>query len=442
MQQIYLLLCVVMSIACSSSLFAQNCPSFIQDAHQLAQTQLIRTKVQPLVMRGVESYSAQLICDQSGLTLKMLAEGSRPFRTGDELIFGAKGAFLNLAFTHEGERAMVGDAPVSTNLLSLDVDDIDWFNAHPVTTIFIRTPDREGVRKITLPEERRSQFNELMGCFSTTINRELIADRKSNALEVKYPGEPRPFGSYEATPVADVAANPVPGEAEARDDAAIAGLRADLSALRQEVQAQIEAERRKVTTEKKRLAEELAAAREATIAAIDAQGEAVVKARERGRLAVEAADQASADRIAEHQEKATQLLAEREDALANRLTAISEAENEIQEEALAKITAREEALRKKLWEIEAGEAKLTEELKERHSKEREQLIAEFEAERERILLAREKLQADFTAAKTAQAEALDKVRAEGEAALQLLRDKYAAEKKRIQEATASLEGKG
>ncbi|MEL6356218.1 MAG: hypothetical protein AAFQ37_04715, partial [Bacteroidota bacterium] len=140
MQQIYLLLCGVLSITCTTSLSTQPCSDYIKDVHVIHEAQLVRSKVQTVVMRANYTYSTQLVCDQGGLQLKLFSKGGVVFAAGDELILASEnGDFLNLAFESVPSKAKIGESPVSTNVLSLDLATLDWLNTAGVTTFYFRS---------------------------------------------------------------------------------------------------------------------------------------------------------------------------------------------------------------------------------------------------------------------------------------------------------------
>lgn len=301
MRQIYFLWGALLAFSFSSSLFAQDCSSLIQDAHQAGQAQLVRSQAKILVMRGVDAYSVQFLCDKSGLQLKIFSKGSTRLEEGDELIFGAQdAAFLNIAFETRAEQSKVGETPVSVNTLQLDSGSLEWLANHDISTLYIRRADQEQLRKYTLDPQRQSELNSLVDCFAQTVKSELVTNRPSNAQEVKYPGAARVAGNYVRSDIKEGQSTPssatgatTKGDNQALtavSDRDIAALQSEREKVRQ-AREQLAAERTKLEEARMAVQEQISANR----AEVDKQAklcqEQVAQAREQALLAVKAAEE-------------------------------------------------------------------------------------------------------------------------------------------------------
>ncbi len=443
MRQIYFLWGALLALSFSPSLLAQDCSTLIQDAHQIGQAQLVRSQVKILVMRGVDAYSVQFLCDKSGLQLKIFSKGSSRLEEGDELIFGAQdAAFLNIAFETRAEQSKVGETPVSVNTLQLDSGSLAWLANHDISTLYIRKADQEQLRKYTLDPQRQTELNGLVDCFAQTVKSELVTNRPSNAQEVKYPGAARIAGNYvrSENQTADnttdlLARNSSPDNNQSLNvasDRDIAALKEEREKVKQ-AREQLAAERDKLEAARLAVQEEVSANR----AEVDKQAKLcqaqVAQAREEALSAVKAAEEQSKEQIKAQHEQAVALLAEKETHLKARLEKLSALEAEKVAESEQAIAEREAQKQERIATIAAAETAETEALKAKRAEERAALLAEWESEKERIQYAKDKMIATFEAEQEAINEALTQARAEHLLQLQSEREKAIAQVKETRE---------
>ncbi len=417
----YNLLCVVLSFFCFTTAYAQDCSSSIKDAHQLGQAQLVRSQVKILVMRGVDAYSTQFVCDKSGLQLKVFSKGSTRLDAGDELIFGSSaGDFLNIAFENIAEESKVGENTVSINSLQLDQESLQWLNSHSISTLYIRlAANQDQLRKYTLDPQRQSDFTEMIRCFKQTLQAELINDRSSNAQVLKYPGEARMAMAHKPSPSSfeeDNSSNTT--LAKAQQNVSLHHEQAAVETARQ----QLAAEKEQLTQAKNQIIAQLSNERQAATDALTSLQNDVKKAREQAIAAIREAEAKSAEQIQQQHEQAIHLLAERENNLKQRLGVLQALEQQKIAELEAAIAEREALKTAKLQAIQAEEAEQIASLQAKRATERDQLLAEWEKEKQQIAYAREKMHKQWETEQAQLSEALTKARAENVLQLQAERE--------------------
>lgn len=423
----------------------------------MGSAQLIRSQVKILVMRGVDAYSVQFLCDKSGLQLKLFSKGSNRLEEGDELIFGAQeAAFLNIAFETRAEQSKVGETPVSVNTLQLDSRSLEWLADHPISTLYIRKADQEQLRKYTLDPQRQNELNSLVDCFAQTLNSELVSDRPSNAQEVKYPGAARKAGNYvrseseeaentlrEAESHSALAPQPNLSTAGDQDIAALQSEREKVKQARE----QLAAERAKLEEARLAVQEQVSASRAEVEKQTKLCQEQVAQAREQALSAVKAAEEQSREQIKAQHEQAVALLAEKESHLKARLEKLQALEAEKVAASEKAIAEREAQKQERIAAIAAAEAAEIEALKAKRAEERAALLAEWESEKERIEYARDKMIAAFETEQKAMNEALTQARAdhllqlqtEQESGIAQVKESRSQAQKAVQEAQLALQ---
>ena len=167
-------------------LHAQSCDQRIADNRIIGGTQILRSNLTTLVVRGNYSYALSLNADDKGVTALMESSGGGvEFNQDDEVIFmDVNQTRRSYRFIGMGEMNRNGGIPVQTNILQLDMSALQWFASNDITTIYLKNNISNEMRKFTLTENRLREFNEMAACFSQILDATKVIDKGEAGLVI------------------------------------------------------------------------------------------------------------------------------------------------------------------------------------------------------------------------------------------------------------------
>ncbi|RMF00759.1 MAG: hypothetical protein D6772_05905, partial [Bacteroidetes bacterium] len=249
----------------SSRVQAQDdCAALIVDNRVINQIHILKSQAQTLVVRGSYSYAITLMSDDKGITALMESKGGIEFNQGDEVIFmDANRTRRSYRFTGMGEMLNEGGIPVYTNYLQLAMTAAEWFANSKITTIYLKNNISNEMRKFTLTQSRLQEFNALAACFYQLLDPTKVVDKGKAGFLLPSSGNSTRTTSAVTANHSDAGIAAASGGAGLPStDAELERLRQDLHTTKEQLRAEIAAERARAEQIKRNLQEEVAAARE------------------------------------------------------------------------------------------------------------------------------------------------------------------------------------
>ena len=290
---------------------SQNCSNIIAENKTISGTHILRTNPQTIVVRGNYTYSMELMNDDKGILGKVYSKAGVTFNLDDEVIFmdygGNRKAYR---FIEMGEMDRSGGTPVHQNVLQLDLTAVKWFAKTTISTIYIKNNISNEMRKFTVNSNRQTEFRNMANCFVSSLNTSLINDKPlvGNDLSTRSKissTSPRPEeGTKSGDPISKTRSGNNPQSIEELDDGELARLRKELKQTKDQLRAEIQAERDKADNAKQLMAEEVSTSRQQAEEQKATYAQEVLEARKKSQIEIDKATKAVAESVVDAKEKA------------------------------------------------------------------------------------------------------------------------------------------
>jgi len=278
-----------------TALNAQNCEGQIAENKHVGGTQILKSKVQTLVVRGNYTYSIELGHNEKGILARFYSKGGVEFNQDDEIIFFDQNNIRQeYRFIEMGElNRQGGGAPVHQNVLQLNLAAIDWFASSQIHTIYIKNNISNEIRKFTVNTGRQEEFYLLANCFRNALDIAKVKDVDLTALDranaVDETGRPISATQQGARKVTDI---------NLLNDEELKSLRIELEKTKTQLREEIKAERAKADEIKANIREEGTFAKDAAAQKKNEYAQEVLEARQNSSAEIERIKKEIAESVA------------------------------------------------------------------------------------------------------------------------------------------------
>ena len=285
------------------SIGAQNCGGLLPDNRVVGNTHYLRSSSITMIIRGDYSYNIEFFNNEKGVHARVTSKNGIELNQNDEIIFAdANNNRKTYRFIEMGDLI---SPKTYQNVLQLDVAATSWFAENNVATVYLLSKTTYELRKLTIPDIRQAEFRSVSVCFNQTLDKSKVQNTVVNTTSTGF----KPAAG--TTPsVSGTNANGQPNVIRKADisqlnDQELNDLRKELAKTKEDIRAEITAERERGAKEKQKVQEDILAARQVAEQKKAEFANEVVTARQRSQVMIDSAMKGNVNYITESQKKAT-----------------------------------------------------------------------------------------------------------------------------------------